>query len=363
MPLRRPQFGVSIAILVLSAAPISAASFRTQNFLVEAPTPQMAQQFGQYAEQYRKQKAIEWLGQEMPPWPKPCPLTVTPQMGGAGGATTFNYDFRGGYDIMSMKINGDVERMLNSVLPHEITHTVFAHYFRYPVPRWADEGGSVLSEDEREKGMHDRMCRDFLNKGQAAPLRRLFQVKEYQELSNVMVLYAQGYSISNFLVERAGKQAFLGFVATGMRGNWDQAAQNYLQMQSVEQLEQAWLAHLRATKNGGMEIAQNNVNRDQANRLVTRQTSPPAQPLLEIAGTARGQSDDDPRSQASNRSKSPDRTVAVVPTLSVPPPATRSAASTPTLPPPVRLGLPEFGPATPVAPQAANKGGAVGQGN
>jgi hypothetical protein len=362
MPLRRPQFGVSIAILVLSAAPISAASHRTQNFIVEAPTPQMAQQFGQYAEQYRKQKAIEWLGQEMPPWPKPCPLQVTPQMGGAGGATTFNYDFRGGYDIMSMKINGDVERMLHSVLPHEITHTVFAHYFRYPVPRWADEGGSVLSEDEREKGMHDRMCRDFLNKGQAAPLRRLFQVKEYQELSNVMVLYAQGYSISNYLVSRGGKQAFLGFVATGMRGNWDQAAQNYFQMESVEQLEQAWLAHLRATKNGGMEIAQN--TREQPNRLVTRQTVPPAQPLLEIAGTARGQSDDDPRTATGSRSQSsPDRTVAVTPSMNVPPPATRSAASTPALPPPVRLGLPEFGPAAPVAPHASSKGGAVGQGN
>ena len=41
-----------------------------------------------------------------------------------------------------------MERMLHSVLPHEMTHTVFAHHFRYPVPRWADEGGSVLSEDD-----------------------------------------------------------------------------------------------------------------------------------------------------------------------------------------------------------------------
>ena len=116
------------------------------------------------------------------------------------------------------------------------------------------------------------------------------------------------------------------------------------------------------TKNGGMEIAQN--TREQPNRLVTRQTVPPAQPLLEIAGTARGQSDDDPRTAAGNRSQSsPDRTVAVTPSMNVPPPATRSAASSPTLPPPVRLGLPEFGPAKPVAPQAASKGGAVGQGN
>ena len=140
-------------------------------------------------------------------------------------------------------------------------------------------------------------------------------------------------------------------------------SEEWRRMQELaEQLEQAWLAHLRATKNGGMEIAQN--TREQPNRLVTRQTVPPAQPLLEIAGTARGQSDDDPRTAAGNRSQSsPDRTVAVTPSMNVPPPATRSAASSPTLPPPVRLGLPEFGPAKPVAPQAASKGGAGGQGN
>src|SRR5262245_21638392 len=197
MPQHRPQFLVSISVVVLAAAPLEAASFRTQNFEVNAPTPQIAQQFAQQAELYRKQKAIEWLGQEMPPWTRPCPLSVVPKMGGAGGATKFNYDFRGNYEIMSMEINGEMERMLHSVLSHEITHTVFSHYFRYPVPRWADEGGSVLSEDDRERNMHDRMCRDFLNQGHAVPLRRLLQVKEYQEVSNVMVLYAEGFSISN----------------------------------------------------------------------------------------------------------------------------------------------------------------------
>jgi hypothetical protein len=363
MPLRRPHFGVSAFVVFLAAAPVQAASFRTPNFAVEAPTPQMAQQFGQMAEVYRKQKAIEWLGQEMPQWPRPCPLIVKPELGGAGGATTFNFDFRGGYDIVSMKINGDAERMLHSVLPHEITHTVFAHFFRYPVPRWADEGGSVLSEDDRERGMHDRMCRDFLNHGQAAPLRRLFQVKEYSEVSNVMIIYAEGFSISNFLVARGGRQAFLGFVAAGMRGNWDQAAQQYFQVQSVEELEQGWLAHLRATKNGGsVEIAQN-TSRDASGRLVTRQTDPPAQPLLEGAATARGQSDDDLRTSGRTN-----QAPAVTKPMTVPPPATPPARSqsnspSPTLPPPVKLGLPQFGPVAPLAPLPARNPTTVGQGN
>ena len=51
--------------------------------------------------------------------------------------------------------------------------------------------------------------------------------------------------------------------------------------------------------------------------------------------------------------------------LSVPPPASRTSSnSNPQLPPPVRLGLPEFGPTQPaVVPLPAKTNGAVGQGN
>ena len=52
----------------------SAAGYKTTNFTVSAPTPQLAKEIGDQAEVYRKQLAIEWLGQELPPWSKPCPI-------------------------------------------------------------------------------------------------------------------------------------------------------------------------------------------------------------------------------------------------------------------------------------------------
>ena len=102
------------------------ASYPTVNFQVEAPTPQIAQQIGIYAEAYRKQKALEWLGHEMPPWPERCPIHVTVNMGGAGGATSFAFD-RGRVLGQHMQIEGSLDRLLASVLPHEVTHTVFAY--------------------------------------------------------------------------------------------------------------------------------------------------------------------------------------------------------------------------------------------
>src|SRR5260370_27583640 len=83
---RRQQF---LLVLVGSVASLG-ASYPTPNFMVEAPTAQIAQQVGQMAELYRKEKAMQWLGREMPQWQERCPLHVKVTFGGAGGATSFN---------------------------------------------------------------------------------------------------------------------------------------------------------------------------------------------------------------------------------------------------------------------------------
>lgn len=271
-------------VVVLAGAFLSlGASYRTQNFIVEAATPQVAQQVGQYAEHYRKEKALQWLGYEMPPWRQPCPLRVTITMNGSGGATSFAFD-RGQILSQDMHIEGSLDRLLASVLPHEVTHTVFAHYFRCPVPRWADEGGSVLSEDDVERSRHDRMVRDILNTpGRAIPLRRLFSLTQYPR--DVMVLYAEGYSVTNFLVGRSSRAAFLTFLAHGMRGDWDGAVRTHYRYRSIEELEQAWWQHLRDTRRPPAQLAGGRGSfaaapATPASRVVVRQTVPPAQPLL-----------------------------------------------------------------------------------
>lgn len=256
------------------------ASYRTTNFMVDAPTPQIAQQVGQAAENYRKEKATLWLGSEMPPWPEVCPLKVQVTMGGAEGATTFAFD-RGRVLGQNMVIKGSLDRLLASVLPHEVTHTVFAHYYRCPVPRWADEGGSVLSEDDIEINRHDVLVRQILNTpGRMIPLRRLFALREYP--GDVMVLYAEGFSVAQFLVAAGGRQRFLTFVGQGMQENWDNAVRTHYPYQSVEDLEQAWLAHLRNTRRAPVQLARNTTPTpaEAAQRIVVRQTVPPAQPLL-----------------------------------------------------------------------------------
>jgi len=248
--LARLQWFVCAFVLAFGSL---AASYRSPNFVIQAPTPELAQQAAQYAEHYRREKAIQWLGREMPPWPEPITVQIKVTGGGSGGATSFAFD-SGAILSQEMEVEGTVDRILASVLPHEITHTVLAHYFRQPVPRWADEGASVLSEDEPERRMHDRMARDILlNPQRRMPLRRLFTITKYP--TDVMVLYALGYSVTDFLVKRGGRQQFLTFLAMGMRGDWDGAGRTFYGFDRVETLEAAWLDSLKLSGPLPVELA------------------------------------------------------------------------------------------------------------
>ena len=289
--------GTIVAVLAFAGQAHAQGRVTSENFVVDAPTQEMAREFSELAENYRKSKAIEWLGKEMPPYSKRCPLKVIPQAGGAGGFTQFMFDddHQGSIRItQNMEIKGAIERMKHSVLPHEITHTIFAYHFRRSLPRWADEGGSVYSEDELEHARHDRMCRDFLNGGDGFPLRRLFGMYDYPH--DVMVLYAQGFSVTSFVIEKSDRQGFLRFVGTGIDQGWDEAAKT-IGYRNVSEMEKAWLDSMRKSRSG---IAREKPQPREDSLTSTTRTRSSAQigrPVLDPPQTIRGQSprDDQPK--------------------------------------------------------------------
>src|SRR5262245_2899168 len=101
----------SLIWLLLAVPAAMGAQHNTANFSVYAPTAQIAQQVGQYAEHYRKEKAMLWLGQEMPQWGQRCPLHVNVTMGPPSGATTFQFG-QGAIHGMKMEIQGPLDRLL-----------------------------------------------------------------------------------------------------------------------------------------------------------------------------------------------------------------------------------------------------------
>jgi hypothetical protein len=220
------------------------ASFRTTNFVVSTSTPELAKEIGQAAEKYRKELAIQWLGKEMRSWSQPCPITAqVADSLGAGGATSFLFE-RGEVYGWRMTIQGSHQRILDSVLPHEVTHTIFATYFRQPLPRWADEGACTTVEHASERTKQQNMLIDFLRTGRGIAFSRMFAMKEYPQ--DVMPLYSQGYSLARYLIANGGRQKFLAFVKDGLQDeNWTRAIQQHYGYKSLGTLQNTWLAWVK----------------------------------------------------------------------------------------------------------------------
>ena len=232
---RRPG---RFALLAMGILPfLAGASFRSNNFAVDAPSREVAQRVAERAEACRTGIAQAWLGHDLPAWSTPCPIRVKLTDGEAGGLTSFGFS-RGHVTDQSMTVEGRLDRILASALPHEVTHTIFASYFGGPMPRWADEGASLLSEDDRERRRHDKIALDLLARRGEVPLARLFAIENYPK--DLMSFYGQGYSISRFLIEMGGRPRFLRFVRDGLKEGWDPATRTHYQLPNVRELDLAW---------------------------------------------------------------------------------------------------------------------------
>ncbi|RPI80523.1 MAG: hypothetical protein EHM42_11985, partial [Planctomycetaceae bacterium] len=270
--------------------PAYTADFATDNFTVTAPTREIAQQVGEAAEYFRREIARDWLGYELPRWYAKCPIRVKVGQIGAGGQTTFNFHpTKNGRDEVcdwNMQIQGSLERILDSVLPHEVSHTIFACHFRRPLPRWADEGAATLVEHESERRRQVLTVEQVINTRNRIPLKDLLAMKEYpSDMKNVMTLYAEGYSLAHLLVQEGGKARYLEFLEDAHQRNWDKAVKKHYRYADVATLEKRWKEWVLA---GSPEIDRN------PDQLYVKETGRGRNPSAEAGATVRGQSPTEP---------------------------------------------------------------------
>lgn len=227
------------ACFLASVSILAAAQYETANFSVDnAPTLKLAKEFCETAERCRHDLAILWLGESMPDWSAPCPIKVhVGEYLGAGGSTTFV--FQGGEVYgWEMDIQGSAERILDSVLPHEITHMVFASHLREPVPRWLDEGAATSVEHDSEKEKYRKMIRHFLREDvrKCLPFNRMVALKEYPE--DVMPFYAQGFSVVEYLLAVGGHRRLVRFAEAGVKSkNWNVALREHYGFENLGDLQ------------------------------------------------------------------------------------------------------------------------------
>ena len=244
----------------------------TNNFVVVGNNAQLTQKIANLAEQYRRDLSLEWLGKELPRWRQKCPIRyrIEPH---ARGETSFAFTSGRASEPLDwdMQIFGPPDRLLDAVLPHEITHTIFATHFGRPLPRWADEGACTTVEHVAERAKNHQMLLRFLHAqpSRGIPFNRMFTLKEYPH--DMLPLYAQGYSVARYLIMKKGKKHFVNYIGAGMnaesRGSmtqaWDRTTKTYYGYDNLSDLQVAWLDWVRQGSpmtpqtDSGIAIAQN----------------------------------------------------------------------------------------------------------
>lgn len=255
MEARSSAAALLLWVVTFSFANAQTYQVDTDNFSIMAPNKQMAHKAADLAEKYRAELSQEWLGYEIAPWEERCPIVIQIDRH-AGGETSFG--FAGGSRDGSvkatpmgwqMKIFGPPDRVLDAVLPHEITHTIFATHFGRPLPRWADEGACTTVEHESERAKNHQLLLDFLRArpSRGIPFNRMFTMKQYPH--DILPLYAQGYSLAKFLIQQKGKRHFVKYIEAGLAlerpvatlKGWDMVTDEYYQYGDLGELQNAWI--------------------------------------------------------------------------------------------------------------------------
>ena len=242
----RPSGWMRLATLLLVSmvsVTLNAASFRTRNFIVEAATPSLARQVAEQAESYRKQLAMHWLGAPLPAWPNPCPIQVVsgPHLP-AQGVTTYNpipaRDFQ-------MEVVGSQQRILDSVLPHEITHTVSPLTLAAHCRVGQAEGICTTVEHESERSKHEVKLLEFFEISSGDRHEPAFPD---ERLSRRCTTDVRPRLLSLSIPHRPeGAREFIRFLGNYLRHpSWTKNLRNHYGYESLQEFQDYWIAWVAA---------------------------------------------------------------------------------------------------------------------
>lgn len=205
------------------------------------------------AEFTRQTQGVRWFGGTAVPWETKCDLYVhltgndysrfTGVPPSSPGHSTVKVE-GGRVSHRRIDVHSDDPNMMAGVLPHETTHVVLAGNLGSGlVPRWADEGMSVLSEPQDRIERHTRQMTKLDQEGGLFPLKQLLELSDYPEQGRVGTFYAQSVSVVQFMAGLKGHQVFSRFLKDGMVQGYDVALQTHYGVRDWREMDKAWRAH------------------------------------------------------------------------------------------------------------------------
>src|SRR5262245_15770968 len=233
---------------VLATSRVDGAGFvHSPNFIVltpPVPSQEAAEVYAktvlERAEQLRKQIAIEWLGQELPPSIGQVQINVS-FSDEPDSALTWVKDHPD-RKFHGLFIETSAGQLPQGLLAHEMVHCVLAT--RYPPPRrlpaWLEEGIASQYDDAQRQQVRQRILGWFVTTGQWPRLAPVLTAQRVH--SEDQEAYTLATTVTELLIERGNRQKLLQFGELIGKVGLDRALNQCYGIAGATELEQLWQA-------------------------------------------------------------------------------------------------------------------------
>lgn len=201
------------------------------DFTVIAPSQRLADKVVERADAYSFRIVAEWLGGE-PPATR-TPTTIFVEIDDTRSFARTLVAPAGGRHLVW--IIGPERAVTEHLLHHEIAHVALAAKFGDRMPTWANEGIASRYDNSRRKELRDAQLAEFVGINSWPPLERLFSSPIRQKWQ-----YAAAVSVTNYLVERGGRETFVDFVSDTAELGWHPALLSHYGIHTIDELQNDW---------------------------------------------------------------------------------------------------------------------------
>lgn len=244
----------------------------TRNFRVIClPGAPEAKRFPEVCEALRTQLQQTWFGESefgksIGNWTPRCDIVLYPNVSeysrvlGPGseqssGCASLNMD-KGRITSRRVDLRADAADWLHSALPHELTHVIVADRFsKKQLPRWADEGMSILAEPEAKRNRRAQELQRAVANRAVYHAADLVQVKTYPAAQYRDAFYGQSASLVSYLLEQDTPERFLDFLERAMETDYDTALKEVYGVKSMATLQAHWQPRLFAREQASVLLA------------------------------------------------------------------------------------------------------------
>jgi hypothetical protein len=225
----------------------------TANFRIFHADPALAERVATAAEEARDRIFLRWTGGVGPAsWSPPCDLYLYPtaevfsrrtgQPATNPGFSTMGLN-NGRVVARRVNLRADHDRLVEAVLPHELTHVVLADLFpETQIPRWADEGLAVLAEPDAEQTARAAELDGALRSGRLFRLQTLMST-DYPDARYWDLFYGQSISLTSFLLDQGTAPQLIEFLRTAQTNGVEAGLEKVYRIGGYADLEAKWLGY------------------------------------------------------------------------------------------------------------------------